>query len=47
MTLSDRYREQATWARVQAEKTEAPELRQQWLDLAREYDRLAAGEQNE
>jgi len=41
MTLAERYREQAKWARTQAEKAEAPELREQWLNLAQEYDRLA------
>jgi hypothetical protein len=41
MTLAERYRQQANWARAQAEKAETPALRDQWLSLAREYDRLA------
>jgi hypothetical protein len=41
MKLTERYREQANWARSQAEKAETPELQDQWLSLGREYDRLA------
>jgi hypothetical protein len=41
MALAERYRQQANWARAQAEKAETPALRDQWLSLAREYDRLA------
>ena len=40
-TLAERYLAQAHWARDQAEKAETPELRDQWLNLAREYERLA------
>jgi hypothetical protein len=41
MTLSERYREQAAWARGRAEEAATPELRTQWLELARQYERLA------
>ena len=42
MTLSERYRAQAAWARDQADRADTPELRERWLNLAREYDRLAS-----
>lgn len=42
MTLSERYREQAKWARANAEAAPAPELRARWLDIAEQYDRLAS-----
>ena len=42
MTLEERYRAQAKWARDQGEKAETPELRAQWLDLAQTYERLAS-----
>ena len=41
MTLSERYREQAAWARARAEEAEGPELRARWLELARQYEELA------
>lgn len=42
MNLAERYREQAKWARSQAGSAETPELRRQWLDLAQQYEELAA-----
>ena len=42
MTTAERYLAQAKWARDQAEKAETPALRDQWLNLARQYDVLAA-----
>lgn len=42
MKLAERYRDQAKWARANAVKAGSPELRQQWLDLARQYEMLAA-----
>lgn len=42
MTLAERYRAQAAWAREKAEPAEVPELRERWLSLARQYDELAA-----
>jgi hypothetical protein len=44
MNLAKRYREQAEWARTNAGKAASPELRRQWLDLARQYELLAAQE---
>jgi hypothetical protein len=44
MTLAERYREQAKWARANALRAGSPELQQQWLDLARQYELLAAEE---
>jgi hypothetical protein len=41
MNLADRYRDQAKWASANAEKAGSQELRQQWLDLARQYEVLA------
>jgi hypothetical protein len=42
MTLAERYQEQANWARARAAEAPTPELREQWLNLALEYDRLAS-----
>jgi hypothetical protein len=42
MTVLERYREQAKWARGNAEKAEVPELRERWLNVAHQYDALAA-----
>jgi hypothetical protein len=42
MNLAERYGEQAAWARARAAEAATQELRDQWLNLAREYDRLAA-----
>lgn len=42
MTLAERHRERAKWARDNAEKAEASELRERWLSVARQYDALAA-----
>jgi hypothetical protein len=42
VTLAERYREQARWARDQAATAETAELKQQWLDLATQCERLAA-----
>lgn len=41
MTLSERYREQAAWARSRAAEAQTPELRERWLELARHYEELA------
>jgi len=41
MMLSERYREQAAWARSRAAEAPTPELRAQWLELARQYEELA------
>ncbi|HWG80984.1 MAG TPA: hypothetical protein VN681_14470 [Stellaceae bacterium] len=40
--MAERYREQARWARDQAAAAETAELKQQWLDLAARFERLAA-----
>ncbi len=42
MNRAERYRDQAKEARANAEKAGSPELRRQWLDLARQYEMLAA-----
>ena len=42
MTLPERYREQAMWARAQADKAAIAELKQRWLDLATQFELLAA-----
>jgi len=42
MNLSERYRDQAAWARKRAEEGATPELKEQWLSLAREHERLAS-----
>jgi hypothetical protein len=42
MTLAERYRAQAMWAREQAEKAETTALREQWLNIARQYEQLAS-----
>jgi hypothetical protein len=42
MTLLERCREQAKWARDNAEKAEAPELGERWLNVARQYDQTAS-----
>ena len=41
MMLSERYRAQAVWARSRAAEAETPELRAQWLALARQKEELA------
>jgi hypothetical protein len=38
--MPKRYREQAEWPRGEAETAAAPELQEQWLRLARKYERL-------
>lgn len=44
MNPAERYRDQAEWARANAARVKSRDLQQQWLDLARQYDKMAAEE---